>query len=80
LRYANHSELGCFGLIPGTTLDSLVQGFDEMQQAGADFCLATHYWEIDTAMSDTLRRLIDHARAAGVTFVHADALFERESR
>jgi hypothetical protein len=76
LRYAHHAELGCHGLIPGTTLESLIGEFEEARGAGGDFCLATHYWEIDVAMADTLRRLVDHARQAGVTFVNADALFD----
>jgi hypothetical protein len=57
-------------------LDSLVQGFEEARSAGGDFCLATHYWEIDAAMASTLRQLLEHARQAAVTFVHADALFD----
>jgi hypothetical protein len=80
LRYANHAELGCHALIPGTQLDALVGGFEEARRAGGAFCLATHYWEIDSGMSETLVRLIDHAREAGVTFVHADALFDEDSR
>lgn len=76
LRYGNHAELGCFGLIPGTTIEALRRGFDEMQAAGGDFCLATHYWEFDSAMRQTLRAIIAHARASGAQFVHADALFE----
>ncbi|HEX3244498.1 MAG TPA: DUF2334 domain-containing protein [Chloroflexota bacterium] len=77
LRYGNHAEMGCHGLIPGTSLETLVRGFDEARQLGGDFCLATHYWEFDSAMSDTLRGLLDHARNAGVTFVHADSLFDQ---
>jgi predicted deacetylase len=80
LRYANHAELGCYGLIPGTTLDSLVQGFEEARSAGGDFCLATHYWEIDAAMAETLRGIIDHARRSGASFVHADVLFDEDPR
>jgi hypothetical protein len=78
LRYAHHAELGCHGLIPGTTLESLIRGFEEARTAGGDFCLATHYWEIDAAMSSTLRGLLDHARQAGAMFVHADELFNRD--
>jgi predicted deacetylase len=76
LRYAHHAELGCHALIPGTTLESLVSGFEEARRAGGDFCLATHYWEIDATMGGTLRGLLDHARQAGVSFVHADELFD----
>ncbi|MFN0071863.1 MAG: DUF2334 domain-containing protein [Chloroflexota bacterium] len=79
LRYRNHAELGCHGLIPSTSLDALIRGFEEARALGGDFCLATHYWEFDSAMSDTLRRLLEHAREARVTFVPADSLFERRS-
>jgi hypothetical protein len=76
LRYRDHAEFGCHSLIPGTTLDELVQGFDEARRAGGDFCLATHYWEVDAAMKDVLRRFLDHAaRCADVRFVAAEELF-----
>lgn len=76
LRYQRHAELGCHGLIPGATLDALLRGFDEAQRAGGDFCLATHYWEIDSALADVLRGVVGHARRAGASFVHADQLFD----
>src|SRR5204862_5593004 len=47
LRYARHAEFGCHSLIPGTTVDELKAGFDEARAHGGDFCLATHYWEVD---------------------------------
>ena len=47
LRYADHAEFGCHSLIPGTTLEELVAGFEEARRAGGDFCLATHYWEVE---------------------------------
>lgn len=76
LRYARHAEFGCHSLIPGTTLEELVRGFDEARRAGGDFCLATHYWEVDAAMKDVLRRFLDHAeRVPGVRFVPCEALF-----
>jgi hypothetical protein len=76
LRYARHAEFGCHSLIPGTTLDELVSGFEEARQAGGDFCLATHYWEVNAAMKDVLRRFLDHAaRTPGVEFVSCEALF-----
>jgi hypothetical protein len=77
LRYARHAEFGCHGLIPGTTLEDLIAGFEEARRAGGHFCVATHYWEIDTAMKDVLRRFLDHAAATpGVTFVAAERLFD----
>jgi hypothetical protein len=76
LRYSGHSEFGCHSLVPGTTVDELVAGFEEARIAGGDFCVATHYWEVDDAMKDVLKRLLDHAsRVPGVTFVKAEALF-----
>ena len=76
LRYVRHAEFGCHSLIPGTTLDELTAGFDEARRAGGDFCLATHYWEVDDAMKQVLLRFLDHAsRHAEVQFVAAEGLF-----
>ena len=77
LRYANHAEFGCHSLIPGTTLRELVDGFEEARVHGGDFCLATHYWEVDDAMKGVMLEFLNHAsRYPGVTFVPADAIFE----
>ena len=76
LRYRTHGEFGCHALIPGTTLDELVSGFEEARRAGGHFCLATHYWEVDAAMKDVMRRFLDHAaRHDEVRFVAAEELF-----
>jgi predicted deacetylase len=76
LRYRRHAEFGCHSLVPGTTLEGLVSGFEEARRAGGDFCLATHYWEVDAVLKDVLRRFLDHAaRVPGVTFGPAEALF-----
>ena len=76
LRYADHAEFGCHSLIPGTTLDHLVAGFDEARRAGGDFCLATHYWEVSDAMKSVMLRLLDYAgRFDDVRFVAAEDLF-----
>ena len=80
LRYAGHAEFGCHSLIPGTTLDELVAGFEEARRYGGDFCLATHYWEVDANMKSVLLRFLDHAsRCPDVRFVGADQLFESPS-
>jgi hypothetical protein len=77
LRYRRHAEFGCHSLVPGTTLEALVSGFEEARRAGGDFCLATHYWEVDAVLKDVLRRFLDHvARVPDVTFGSTDALFE----
>jgi hypothetical protein len=77
LRYRGHAEFGCHSLVPGTTVEELTSGFEQARQAGGDFCLATHYWEVDQTLKDVLRRFLDHvARVPDATFVPADALFE----
>jgi len=76
LRYSDHAEFGCHSLVPGTTLDELVAGFEEARRAGGHFCLATHYWEVSDAMKDVMRRLLDHAaKQREVRFVAAEELF-----
>jgi predicted deacetylase len=76
LRYARHAEFGCHSLVPGTTLEELTAGFDEARRVAGDFCLATHYWEVDRAMKDVMLRFLDHAaRHADVRFVAAEELF-----
>lgn len=79
LRYRHHAEFGCHSLIPGTTLDDLVGGFEEARRAGGHFCVATHYWEVDATLKDVLVRFLDHAeRTPGVTFVAAERLFDAD--
>lgn len=76
LRYTTHAEFGCHSLVPGTTLDELVSGFEEARAAGGDFCLATHYWEVDRTLKDVMLRFLDHAaRCPDVRFVAAEELF-----
>src|SRR5262249_50033856 len=76
LRYADHGEFGCHSLIPGTTVEELTRGFDEARNAGGDFCLATHYWEVDEAMKRVLLTFLEYAaRHRDVRFVPAEELF-----
>jgi predicted deacetylase len=76
LRYRRHAEFGCHSLVPATTLEELVSGFEEARRAGGDFCLATHYWEVDARMKDVLLRFLDHAaRYPSVKFVTTEELF-----
>jgi predicted deacetylase len=77
LRYARHAEFACHSLIPGTTTEELVRGFDEARRAGGHFCLATHYWEVDETLKGVLLRFLDHARKqSDVAFVPAEQLFD----
>ena len=76
LRYSNHAEFGCHSLIPGTTVEGLMAGFEEAQRAGGDFCIATHYWEVDQTLKDVLLRFLDRIeRVPGVQLGPAEALF-----
>jgi predicted deacetylase len=77
LRYARHAEFGCHALVPGTSLDSLVAGFEEARAVGGDFCLATHYWEVDDRLSGILSEFLSYAaRYRDVRFVPAEQLFD----
>ena len=76
LRYRNHAEFGCHSLIPGTTFEELAAGFDEARRLGGDFCLATHYWEVDAVMAGVLDRFLDYAASFDdVRLVPAEELF-----
>jgi len=76
LRYRRHAEFGCHSLIPGTTVEELMTGFEEARRAGGDFCIATHYWEVDQTLKDVLLGFLDRTeRVPGVQFVPAEALF-----
>jgi hypothetical protein len=79
LRYNRHAEFGCQPLVPHTTLDELLSAFEEARRFGGDFCLATHYWEIDDRLAGMLDALIAHADRAGVEWVVADDLFAEPS-
>jgi hypothetical protein len=79
LRYNRHAEFGCQPLVPRTTLDELLSAFEEARRFGGDFCLATHYWEIDDRLAGMLDAVIDHADRAGVEWVPADDLFAEPS-
>ncbi|MDP2388759.1 MAG: hypothetical protein Q8N52_00415, partial [Acidobacteriota bacterium] len=60
----------------GTTVEELVKGFEEARAADGDFCVATHYWEVDQAIKDVLLRFLDHVeRVPGVKMVSAESLF-----
>ncbi len=76
LRYRHHAEFGCHGLVPTTTFEQLAAGIEEARRFGGDFCLATHYWEVDDRLKGILMRFLDHAeRLPDVRFVTAEELF-----
>ncbi len=76
LRYARHAEFGCHSLVPGTTLDTLRAHFDEARASGGDFCLATHYWEVDVQLKWVMDQFLAFAaEQPNVRFVAAEQLF-----
>lgn len=76
LRYRTHAEFGCHSLVPGTTREELQRGFDEARDLGGDFCIATHYWEVDETLRGILVDVLDYAsKHPGVRFVKAEELF-----
>jgi predicted deacetylase len=76
LRYSNHAEFGCHTLKPKTTLAMLRDSFEEARALGGDFCLATHYWEVDDRLRGILTDFLAHvARYSDVRFVAAEQLF-----
>ena len=74
-RATNATPNSVLPLVPRTTLDELLSAFEEARRFGGDFCLATHYWEIDDRLAGMLDALIEHADRAGVRWVPADELF-----
>jgi len=47
LEFKTHRELACFSLIPSTRMEELVRAFEVVERYEANFCLATHHWEMD---------------------------------
>jgi predicted deacetylase len=76
LRYARHVEFACHGLVPGTSFDMLQRDFEEARRHGGNFCLATHYWEVDAALKSVLDSFLAFAAGQpGLRFVSVEELF-----
>lgn len=76
LRYRSHVEFGCHSLVPSTTFEQLARAFDEARAVGGDFCVATHYWEVDDQLAGVLAALLAYAsKHRDVSFVTAEELF-----
>jgi Uncharacterized protein conserved in bacteria (DUF2334) len=76
LRYARHVEFGCHTLVPGTTFEVLRTQFNNARASGGNFCLATHYWEIDAPLKRVMDDFLAFAAAQpNVRLVAAEQLF-----
>ena len=76
LRYSQHAEFGCHSLVPGTSLPGLIKGFEEARALGGDFCLATHYWEVDDRLGGIMCDFLAYVtRYSDVRLVSAEELF-----
>ena len=76
LRYSQHAEFGCHSLVPGTSLPGLIKGFEEARALGGDFCLATHYWEVDDRLGGIMSDFFAYVtRYSDVRLVSAEELF-----
>jgi peptidoglycan/xylan/chitin deacetylase (PgdA/CDA1 family) len=72
--------ISSFSLTARGTWEQALRRFELCRALGADFVVAVHYWEIDARLAGILRRLLDHATAAGCHFVHCDSLFDSPPR
>lgn len=79
-HFRDHSELRCYGLVPETTLESLINDFNFCYRHNGDFCLATHYWEF--LRSEKMRRTFEEFweyvnEKDKIKFCSVDELMER---
>jgi len=63
IKFADHSELDCCSLIPSTPLEDLIQKINLTKRYSGDFCLTTHYWEIDEKLSKLLLEFISYVHS-----------------
>jgi hypothetical protein len=76
LQYSRHAEFGCYGLIPGTTIEQLMKGVDEARRFGGNFCLATHYWEVGEGLKRLLLEFLEYVESLpDARFVTVEELF-----
>ena len=60
MQFSDHSELDRCSLISSTRLEDLIEKFDLTKRYNGDFCLATHYWEIDERLSRLLLKFVSY--------------------
>ena len=62
--------------MPGTTIEMLRAQFDDARASGGDFCLATHYWEIDVPLKHIMDEFLSFAaKQPNVRLVAVEQLF-----
>ena len=76
LDFGTHREFSCVPLVPGTSLKNLRSHLDFAYTCGGDFCVSTHYWELNGDLLGILYELIDYAHGlTGLRFCTASQLF-----
>jgi len=50
IQFTEHNKLDCCSLISSTNLEDVIQKFNLAKRYNGNFCLATHYWEIELDM------------------------------
>jgi hypothetical protein len=73
-KICNLRILASTAITPAADLRDVLRVFERSKRAGADFCVAVHYWELETPAGDKLRRLADVAARSGCEFTTCQAL------
>jgi len=56
LPFKGYCELACFSLIPSTRMGELIRAFNLIRKYDANFCLATHHWEMNAKMKNEYKK------------------------
>jgi len=75
-QIAGVNLLPSFSLSRGASWKSLLERLECCSELGADLIVAVHYWEMDEALRDCLKRLVEYATRSGSQFVHCRSLFQ----
>lgn len=71
-----------YSLTPQVSFNDIKKKFDICLSIGANFCIATHHWELseNPILRDNLLRLIEYATKKNCIFSNCDDLFQEENQ
>jgi len=78
LKLKDHKEMACYSFNKNTDINYLKRGFDYVFQKNGNFCIATHYWELnqDKKMLKTFYEFLEYVKKQkNIEFVKASELF-----